>query len=55
MSESTNQGFSKAQAKRWEYGIIGFCILSMAFIFQPFSQTLFFYGVCGRRIGGLGL
>ncbi len=46
-------GFSAKQARRWEYGIIGFCLVSMACIFQPFSQFLFSAGCIGVVVGGL--
>jgi hypothetical protein len=53
MSDNVEQGMTTAQAKKLEYGIIGASLLALAFIFQPFSQTLFSIGCIGVVIGGL--
>ena len=42
-----------AQAKMLERSIIGLCILSIIFIFQPFSITLFSIGSVTVVIGAL--
>lgn len=42
-----------AQAKWVERSIIGLCILSIVFIFQPFSMALFSVGCVTVVIGGL--
>lgn len=41
------------QAKRLEFGIIGFCLFALILIFQPFSQLLFGFGAVMVVIGGL--
>ena len=41
------------QAKLIERGIIGLCVLSILFIFQPFSLTLFSIGSVTVVIGAL--
>ena len=46
-------GMSAVQAKRVEYGIIGFCLVALIMIFQPFSQFLFAVGAVMVVIGGL--
>ena len=46
-------GMTAQQAKRLEYSIIGFCLLSLFLIFQPFSQLLFGFGAVMVVIGGL--
>ncbi len=53
MSNKTGQGMTQIQAKRLEYTIIGSSLLALAFIFQPFSQTLFSVGCVGVVVGGL--
>lgn len=53
MSSTDQQGMTARQARRLEYSIIGICVLAMAFIFQPFSQTLFTVGCIGVVVGGL--
>lgn len=53
MSQTAENGLTAKQAKRWEYSIIGLCLLAMACIFQPFSQTLFSIGCVGVVVGGL--
>ena len=40
-------------ARQIEYGIIGFCLLSMALIFQPFIKIGFTIGCIMVVIGGL--
>ena len=35
-----SEGLSKKQAKVVERAIVGFSILSLVFLFQPFSMTL---------------
>jgi hypothetical protein len=42
-----------AQAKWAERSIIGLCVLSIFFIFQPFSMALFSIGCVTVVIGGL--
>ena len=53
MSNNREQALTAVQARRLEYGIIGLCVVAMAFIFQPFSQTLFSIGCVGVVVGGL--
>jgi len=53
MSENVVHGMTSTQAKRLEMGIIWFCVLAVACIFQPFSQALFSAGCIGVVIGGL--
>ncbi len=53
MNESNNQGMTSAQARKLEYSIIGFCVLAIVFIFQPFSQMLFSVGCVSVVLGGL--
>jgi hypothetical protein len=53
MRSTDQQGMTARQAQRLEYSIIGMCVLAMAFIFQPFSQTLFTVGCIGVVVGGL--
>jgi len=53
MSNNVEQGMSARQARRLEFIIIGASLLALAFIFQPFSQTLFSIGCVGVVIGGL--
>ena len=36
-----NEGLTKKQAKVVERTIVGFSILSLVFLFQPFSMTLY--------------
>ena len=53
MSSNSEQALTTVQARRLEYSIIGLCVVAMAFIFQPFSQTLFSVGCIGVVVGGL--
>ena len=53
MSSESQKIMTEKQARRIEYSIIGFCLVSLVFIFQPFSQTLFGMGAIGVVIGGL--
>ena len=53
MSIKTEPPLTAHQARRLEYAIIGLCVVAMAFIFQPFSQTLFSIGCIGVVVGGL--
>ena len=46
-------GMTAIQAKRIEYSIIGFCLLALLLIFQPFIQFLFALGAVMVVIGGL--
>lgn len=52
-AKTETAGMTAKEAKRIEKGIIWFCILSMAAIFQPFSHALFPLGCIGVVIGGL--
>lgn len=53
MSESGNQGMTRAGALRFEYFIIGLGIFALILIFQPFSVTLFSIGSCLVVLAGL--
>ncbi len=53
MDGSRSSAMSDRQAKGVEYSIIGFCILALLFIFQPFSQVLFGVGAVMVVVGGL--
>ncbi len=46
-------GMTAQFAKRLEYGIIGFCLIALLLIFQPYSQFLFGFGAVMVVIGGL--
>ena len=48
-----NEGLTKKQAKVVERAIVGFSILSLVFLFQPFSMTLYSIGCVAVVIGGL--
>jgi hypothetical protein len=41
---SSASGMTPAQAKAVEYTIVGFSVLSLVLVFQPFSLTLFTVG-----------
>ena len=43
-TQATKTGMSVAQARRFEYAIVGVSILALALIFQPFSLTLYSIG-----------
>ena len=47
------EGLTKKQAKVVERIIVGFSILSLVFLFQPFSMTLYSIGWIAVVIGGL--
>ena len=47
------EGLTKKQAKVVERIIVGFSILSLVFLFQPFSMTLYRIGCIAVVIGGL--
>jgi len=47
------EGLTKKQAKVVERIIVGFSILSLVFLFQPFSMTLYSIGCIAVVIGGL--
>ena len=49
----TNEGLTKRQAKLVERLIVGFSILSLVFLFQPFSMTLYSIGCIAVVVGGL--
>ena len=49
----TREGLTKKQAKVVERIIVGFSILSLVFLFQPFSMTLYSIGCIAVVIGGL--
>ncbi|USG61057.1 hypothetical protein NBZ79_18030 [Sneathiella marina] len=53
MSDVSEKGMTTKQARRLEYGIIGFCLLALVSIFQPFSQALFTIGCISVVVGGL--
>lgn len=48
-----NAGMSAATAKRIERSIIALCLISLAFIFQPFSKLLYGIGAGLVILGGL--
>ena len=48
-----HEGLTKKQAKLVEKAIVGFSILSLVFLFQPFSMTLYSIGCVAVVIGGL--
>ena len=48
-----NEGLTKKQAKLVERLIVGFSILSLVFLFQPFSMTLYSIGCIAVVVGGL--
>ncbi len=50
---NSDVGMTVVQAKRIEYSIIGFCLVALLLIFQPFSQFLFAFGAVMVVIGGL--
>ena len=43
-TQAAKTGMSAAQARRFEYAIVGLSILALALIFQPFSLTLYSIG-----------
>ena len=49
----TSGGLTKKQAKIVERIIVGFSILSLVFLFQPFSMTLYSLGCIAVVVGGL--
>ena len=49
----TSVGLTKKQAKIVERIIVGFSILSLVFLFQPFSMTLYSLGCIAVVVGGL--
>jgi len=49
----TSEGLTKKQAKLVERTIVGFSILSLVFLFQPFSMTLYSIGCIAVVAGGL--
>jgi len=44
---------SARQAKTIEHAIIGFCLVALLFVIQPYSQSLYAIGFVGCFIGGL--
>ena len=48
-----SRGLSKKQAKAVERAIVGFSILSLVCLFQPFSMTLYSIGCVAVVVGGL--
>ncbi len=46
-------GMSRSQAAGIRNVIIGLCIVSLIFVFQPFSLTLFGIGMVAAVVGGL--
>lgn len=53
MNSNRQEGMTKDQALRLEYGIIGLGIFALILIFQPFSITLFAVGACLVVLAGL--
>ena len=49
----SKEGLTKKQAKVVERTIVGFSILSLVFLFQPFSMTLYSIGCIAVVVGGL--
>ncbi len=49
----TSEGLTKKQAKVVERAIVGFSILSLVCLFQPFSMTLYSIGCIAVVVGGL--
>ena len=49
----TREGLTKKQAKVVERIIVGFSIISLVCLFQPFSMTLYSIGCIAVVIGGL--
>ena len=49
----TREGLTRKQAKVVERIIVGFSILSLVFLFQPFSMTLYSIGCIAVVVGGL--
>ena len=49
----TNGGMSAAQAGTIRKVILAICIVSLIFVFQPFSLTLFGIGMASVVVGGL--
>ena len=49
----SREGLTKKQAKVVEMTIVGFSILSLVFLFQPFSMTLYSIGCIAVVVGGL--
>ena len=47
------EGLTKKQAKVVERIIVGFSILSLVFLFQPFSMSLYSIGCIAVVVGGL--
>ena len=48
-------GLTKKQAKTVERSIVGFSILSLVFLFQPFSMTLYSIGCIAVHVGPLSI
>lgn len=46
-------GMSQRLARSIEYGIIGLCLVSMGFLFQPYSLRLYGIGALLAVVGGL--
>lgn len=46
-------GMSRAQAGGIRNAILALCIISLVFVFQPFSVTLFGVGMASVVVGGL--
>ena len=53
MNKSNSGGLTKKQAKVVERIIVGFSIISLIFLFQPFSMTLYSIGCIAVVVGGL--
>ncbi len=53
MTPDAKPGMSRAQAAIIRNAILTLCIVSLAFIFQPFSVTLFGIGMAAVVVGGL--
>ena len=53
MTTEAKSGMSRAQAAGIRNVILTLCIVSLIFIFQPFSVTLFGIGMAAVVVGGL--
>lgn len=50
---SEHPGMTARRARTIEYCIIGFCLIALLLIFQPFSQVMFGIGAVMVVLGGL--
>ena len=51
--QEPSAGMSRAQAGGIRNAILALCIISLVFVFQPFSVTLFGIGMASVVVGGL--